>query len=57
MGSFECSLGHLLSQYSSWFGSKAAAKALELCEAGGRGYGEIRVKEVVEERITETWGD
>ena len=54
---FEGGLGHLLSQYGSEVGGETVAKVCELRVAGVRGNGEIRVKEVVDEGITEARGD
>ena len=54
---FEGGLGHLLSQYGSEVGGEAIAEVRELRKAGDRGNGEIRVKEVVDEGITEARWD
>ena len=53
----EGGLGHLLSQYGSEVGGEAIAEVCELRIAGDRGNGEIWVKEVVDEGITETRRD
>ena len=50
-------MGHLLSQYGSELGGETVSKVLELSVAGGRGNGEIRVKEVVDERVVKSRGD
>ena len=54
---FEGGLGHLLSQYGSEVGGETVAKVCELRIAGDRGNGEIWVKEVVDEGITEARRD
>ena len=54
---FEGGLGHLLSQYGSEVGGEAIAEMCELRVTGDRGNGEIRVKEVVDEGVTEARGD
>ena len=50
---FKGGLGHLLSQYGSKVGGEAIAEVRELCISGDGGNGELWVKEVVDEGITE----
>ena len=50
-------MGHLLSQYGSELGGETVPKVFELRVAGGRGHGEIRVKEVVDEGVVKSRGD
>ena len=57
LGLFEGGLGHLLSQYGSKLGGETIPKLLELGIAGGRGDGEIWVKEVVDEGVVKSRGD
>ena len=57
LGLLKGCLGHLLSQYGSEFGGETVPKALELGVTGGGGNGEIRVKEVVDERVVKSRGD
>ena len=57
LGLLESGLGHLLSQYGSELGGETVSKVLELSIAGGGGNGEIRVKEVVDERVVKSRGD
>ena len=54
---FEGSLGHLLSQYGSEVGGEAITELCELRIAGDGRDGEVWVKEVVDEGITEARGD
>ena len=57
LGLFESGLGHLLSQYGSELGGETVSKVLELGVAGGRGNGEIRVEEIVDEGVVKSRGD
>ena len=54
---FEGGLGHLLSQYGSEVGGEAVTEVRKLRIAGDGGDGEIRVKEVVDERVAKARGD
>ena len=57
LGLLEGGLGHLLSQYGSEFGGETVSKAFELGVPGGRGNGEIRVEEIVDEGVVKSRGD
>ena len=57
LGFLEGGLGHLLSQYGSELGGEAVPKVLELGVPRGRGNGEIRVKEIVDEGVAKSRGD